>query len=173
MDTLNYVLNQSEFTVQTLRNVTEYLSVAKNVSVAQIFLPSDVKDDIDRLNADLISAANTLELKTNENSNQIRRVFNTVYDFVIPRSILETIYIYIFLNIHLVWLMTNSPHYRRSALITLAAVMLLISILGLGMYWCKKYCRINCFLAPRFCLIILHCFIAVLSILGHQNAIQM
>lgn len=95
MDTLNYVLNQSEFTVQTLRNVTEYLSVAKNVSVAQIFLPSDVKDDIDRLNADLISAANTLELKTNENSNQIRRVFNTVYDFVIPRSILETIYIYI------------------------------------------------------------------------------
>ncbi|KAI3453096.1 hypothetical protein Pfo_009759 [Paulownia fortunei] len=109
LDTLNYVVNQSEYTVQTLRNVTEYLSIAKTVNVAQIFLPSDVKDDIDRLNVDLNTAADTLEQKTNENSSQIQKVFNAV----------------------------------RSALITVAAVMLLISILGL-----------------------------VLSILGHQHAIH-
>ncbi|KAK6134217.1 hypothetical protein DH2020_032022 [Rehmannia glutinosa] len=97
LHTLNYVVNQSEYTVQTLRNVTEYLSMAKSVSVAQIFLPSDVMGDIDRLNVDLNNAADTLEQKTNENSSKIREVFNTV----------------------------------RSALIIVAAVMLLISILGL------------------------------------------
>ncbi|KAH6827780.1 transmembrane protein [Perilla frutescens var. hirtella] len=99
MHTLNYVVNQSEYTVETLRNVTEYLSMAKTVSVAQIFLPSDVKDDIDRLNLDLNSAADTLEQKTDENSGKIRNVFNAV----------------------------------RSALIIVAAVMLLISVLGLAL----------------------------------------
>ncbi|KAL0424665.1 UNVERIFIED_CONTAM: hypothetical protein Sradi_1001300 [Sesamum radiatum] len=109
LDTLNYVVNQSEYTVQTLRNVTEYLSLAKTVSVAQIFLPSDVEADIDRLNVDLNTAADTLEETTDDNSSKIRKVFNAV----------------------------------RSALITVAAVMLLISILGL-----------------------------VLSISGHQHAIH-
>ncbi|KAK6134262.1 hypothetical protein DH2020_031998 [Rehmannia glutinosa] len=78
LHTLNYVVNQSEYTVQTLRNVTEYLSMAKSVSVAQIFLPSDVMGDIDRLNVDLNNAADTLEQKTNENASKIREVFNTV-----------------------------------------------------------------------------------------------
>ncbi|KAL1553638.1 hypothetical protein AAHA92_14288 [Salvia divinorum] len=78
MHTLDYVVNQSEYTVETLRNVTEYLSLAKTVSVAQIFLPSDVENDIDRLNVDLNSAADTLELKTNENSSKIRKVLSKV-----------------------------------------------------------------------------------------------
>lgn len=88
MRTLNYVVNQSEYTVATLRNVTEYLSIAKTVSVAQIFLPSDVKDDIDRLNVDLDSAADTLEIKTNENSSKIRNVFSKVYGFCHNNSVL-------------------------------------------------------------------------------------
>ncbi|KAL3830819.1 hypothetical protein ACJIZ3_019621 [Penstemon smallii] len=108
LHTLNYVVNQSDYTVQTLRNVTEYLSLAKTVNVAQVFLRSDVISDIDRLNVDLNNASNTLELNTNQNSSKIQKVFNAV----------------------------------RSSLITVAAVMLLISILGL-----------------------------VLSILGHQQTI--
>ncbi|XP_047965987.1 uncharacterized protein LOC125210479 [Salvia hispanica] len=99
MDTLNYVVNQSEFTVDTLRNVTEYLSLAKTVNVAQIFLPSDIGNDIDQLNVQLNSAADTLELKTNENSSKIRIVFSKV----------------------------------KSALITIAAVMLVVSLLGLAL----------------------------------------
>lgn len=82
LDTLKYVVNQSDYTVQTLRNVTEYLTMAKTVSVAQIFLPSDVMNDIDQLNMDLNNAANTLELKTDENAIKIRRVFNRVYAFL-------------------------------------------------------------------------------------------
>lgn len=91
MDTLSYVVNQSEYTVQTLRNVTEYMSLAKTVNVAQIFLPSDVKDDIDHLNMDLNSAADTLEQNTNENSSQIREVFNAVYEFI-PSHILQAMF---------------------------------------------------------------------------------
>lgn len=83
MDTLNYVVNKSDYTVQTLRNVTQYLSLAKTVNVAQVFLPSDVKDSIDKLNVDLNTAADTLGQKTNENSGKIRRVFSTVY-FSLP-----------------------------------------------------------------------------------------
>ncbi|KAJ0039131.1 hypothetical protein Pint_22212 [Pistacia integerrima] len=107
--TLKYVVNQSDYTVETLRNVTEYLSLAKTINVAQIFLPSNVMDDIDKLNADLSTAANTLNEKTSENSAKIKKVFNAV----------------------------------RSALITVAALMLLLSLIGL-----------------------------LLSILGHQHAIH-
>ncbi|KAG8382805.1 hypothetical protein BUALT_Bualt05G0115900 [Buddleja alternifolia] len=88
LDTLNYVVNQSEYTVETLRNVTEYLSMAKTVNVAQIFLPSDVKDDIDRLNVDLNTAADTLEQKTKENSRHIRKIFNAVRSVLIIVAIL-------------------------------------------------------------------------------------
>lgn len=78
MHTLKYVVNQSDFTVQTLRNVTEYLLLAKTINVAQVFLPSDVKDEIDKLNADLNAAADMLSQKTSQNSGKIRRVFKTM-----------------------------------------------------------------------------------------------
>ncbi|KAL5830444.1 hypothetical protein ACOSQ3_019912 [Xanthoceras sorbifolium] len=97
LHTLKYVVNQSDYTVQTLRNVTEYLSLAKTINVAQVFLPSNVMDDIDRLNVDLSTAANTLSEKTSENSAKIKKVFNDV----------------------------------RSALISVAALMLLFSLIGL------------------------------------------
>ncbi|KAL1317932.1 hypothetical protein HN51_070160 [Arachis hypogaea] len=78
LDTLHYVVNQSDYTVQTLRNVTEYLKLAKSIKVAQIFLPSDIMADIDNLNLDLNAAANTLSEKTHDNSVKIRKVFNDV-----------------------------------------------------------------------------------------------
>ncbi|KAL2324191.1 hypothetical protein Fmac_023249 [Flemingia macrophylla] len=97
LDTLHYFVNQSDYTVQTLRNVTEYLSLAKTINVTQILLPSDVMDGIDKLNVDLNTAANTLSKKTNENSVKIHRVFNDV----------------------------------RTALFVVAALMLLLALVGL------------------------------------------
>ncbi|KAK4260723.1 hypothetical protein QN277_003801 [Acacia crassicarpa] len=78
LHTLHYVVNQSDYTVKTLRNVTEYLSLAKTINVTQIILPSDVMEDIDSINLDLNTAADTLSEKTNENSARIRRVFSAV-----------------------------------------------------------------------------------------------
>ncbi|KVH97590.1 hypothetical protein Ccrd_000256 [Cynara cardunculus var. scolymus] len=76
VDTLNYVVNQSDYTVQTLVNVTGYLSLAKTVNVAQFYLPSDVKDSIDKLNIDLNAASDKLGRKTHQNSQKIRTVFD-------------------------------------------------------------------------------------------------
>lgn len=78
LHTLKYVVNQSDYTVQTLRNVTEYLNLAKSITVAQIVLPSNVMDDIDKLNVGLNTAANMLTQKTTENSGKIKEVFNAV-----------------------------------------------------------------------------------------------
>ncbi|PNX72251.1 hypothetical protein L195_g028141, partial [Trifolium pratense] len=78
LDTLHFFVNQSDYAVQTLRNVTEYLSLAKTIYVNQIPLPPDVLDGIDKLNVDLNTAADTLSEKTDENSVKIRRVFNYV-----------------------------------------------------------------------------------------------
>ncbi|KAK3024114.1 hypothetical protein RJ639_043573 [Escallonia herrerae] len=142
LNTLNYVVNQSDYTVQTLQNVTEYMSLAKTVNVAHVFLPSDVKDDIDKLNADLNAAADTLRQKTNENSAKIRRVFNAVYspcNLMIPLIFLD----FLCVSIPMFMFIDKYVPCRRSTLITVAAVMLLVSILGLFM-----------------------------SILGHQHAIH-
>ncbi|KAF3957160.1 hypothetical protein CMV_017804 [Castanea mollissima] len=78
LHTLNYVVNQSDYTVGILKNVTQYLSLAKTISVAQVFLPSDVMDDIDKLNMDLNTAADTLTEKTSQNSVKIKKAINAV-----------------------------------------------------------------------------------------------
>lgn len=79
MNTLKYVVNQSDYTVDTLKNVTEYLSLAKTINVAQVFLPFDVMNEIDELNVNLNTAADTVAEKTTTNSHKIKRVFIAVY----------------------------------------------------------------------------------------------
>ncbi|KAM0986760.1 hypothetical protein COP2_011266 [Malus domestica] len=119
MHTLNYVVNQSDYTVQTLRNVTGYLTLAKAINVAQVFLPSDVMDDIDKLNVDLNTAANTLTEKTSENSVKVKRVFNIV----------------------------------RSSLITVAAVMLLLAVIGLFLSLLRHQHAIHIFIVSGWLLV--------------------
>ncbi|KAK9276665.1 hypothetical protein L1049_006201 [Liquidambar formosana] len=125
MHTLKYVVNQSDYTVQTLRNVTEYLSLAKTISVAQVFLPSNVMHDIDKLNVDLNTAANTLTEKTSENSGKIRKVLNAV----------------------------------RSALVTVAAVMLLLALLGLVLSILKHRHAIHIFIISGWLLVAITFFL--------------
>lgn len=99
LHTLKYVVNQSDYTAQMLRNVSDYLSLAKSVNVPQFKLPQSAMQEMDELHMRLSSGADTLTEKTNQNSVKVRRVFNTV----------------------------------RSALITVASVMLVLVLLGLGM----------------------------------------
>ncbi|KAG8053598.1 hypothetical protein GUJ93_ZPchr0001g32345 [Zizania palustris] len=76
--TVDFVVNQSDFTIQTLRNVTDYLSFAKTISVAALYLPSDVQGQIDNLKVDLNKAADTISQKTAENYRRIRKVLQNV-----------------------------------------------------------------------------------------------
>ncbi|CAL5401632.1 unnamed protein product [Camellia sinensis] len=57
---MKFVVNQLDYIVHTLRNVTEYLLLAKTINMVQVFLPSNDKDEIDKLNADLYTAIDTL-----------------------------------------------------------------------------------------------------------------
>lgn len=86
--------------MEILRNVTEYLSLAKSITVAEMFLPSDIMNDIDNLNGDLKAAADTLYEKTHENSIKIRKVFDTVYAIINFKlfNLQFNIIIYIMLN---------------------------------------------------------------------------
>lgn len=76
--TLDFVVNQSDFTIQTLRNVTDYLSLAKTITVAALYLPSDVQGQIDNLKGDLNKAADTISQKTTENYKMTRKVLHSV-----------------------------------------------------------------------------------------------
>jgi ABC-type glycerol-3-phosphate transport system permease component len=74
--TVDFVVNQSDFTIQSLRNVTEYLSFAQTITVAALYLPSDIQGQIDNLKGDLNKAADTISQKTAENYKRIRKVLH-------------------------------------------------------------------------------------------------
>lgn len=82
LHTLKYVVNQSDYTAQMLRNVSDYLSLAKSVNVPQFKLPQSAMQEMDELHMRLSSGADTLTEKTNQNSVKVRRVFNTVYELI-------------------------------------------------------------------------------------------
>lgn len=97
MNTLEYVVDQADSTVEKLRNVSEYLGAAKQVGVDQVFLPSNVQTDIDQIETKINSSASTLADRTVENSDDIRDLLDSM----------------------------------RLALIIIAAIMLLLTFLGL------------------------------------------
>lgn len=80
ISTLNFVANQSDFTVQILKNVTDFLSFARIINVGPVYLPSDVQQQIDKVKGDLTDAAGTISQKTQENYRKIRLVIGDVYD---------------------------------------------------------------------------------------------
>ncbi|XP_054807352.1 uncharacterized protein LOC129309698 isoform X2 [Prosopis cineraria] len=71
-DTLDYVVDQADFTAQNLRNVSDYLDAAKKIGVDAVFMPSDVQKNIDDVQTKIKSAAATLSNKTQENSEKIQ-----------------------------------------------------------------------------------------------------
>lgn len=66
LDTLYDFFNQSKYTVRNLRNATEYLFLTTTINVIWTLLPSDVMDDINKLNVDMNSATYRLSKKTND-----------------------------------------------------------------------------------------------------------
>uniref|UniRef100_A0A1J3GZ23 Transmembrane protein n=1 Tax=Noccaea caerulescens TaxID=107243 RepID=A0A1J3GZ23_NOCCA len=78
LHTLKYVVNQSDYTVGILQNVTQYLSLAKTINVTRFSLPTNVLGEIDKLNVNLNNAAITLQETTTDNAAKIKRVFYAV-----------------------------------------------------------------------------------------------
>ncbi|XP_071712304.1 uncharacterized protein [Rutidosis leptorrhynchoides] len=77
-DTLRYVVSQSDDTVENLNNVSSILSVARGIEVDQVSLPSNIKNDISRVDLMISDAATNLEFETHENEEDIQSVLNDV-----------------------------------------------------------------------------------------------
>lgn len=75
---MDFVVAQADSTVYKLRNVSGVLAVAKSTGVAQIFLPKDVQNSIDRVDDTINSSANTLETETRNNKRDILRAIDVV-----------------------------------------------------------------------------------------------
>ncbi|KAL0330570.1 UNVERIFIED_CONTAM: hypothetical protein Sradi_5043700 [Sesamum radiatum] len=76
--TLDYVVSQADTTSENLRNVSGYLSAAKQINVDQVILPSNVQTDIDRIQNRINSSATTLSTKTEDNSQKIKNLIQSV-----------------------------------------------------------------------------------------------
>ncbi|KAM3268967.1 hypothetical protein P3S67_030931 [Capsicum chacoense] len=76
--TLDYVVQQARSTVDGLRNVSNTLAVAKHTGVSQIFIPQNVQNNIDKVDAKINSAAETLENETEKNKKDIMIILDVV-----------------------------------------------------------------------------------------------
>ena len=76
--TLRYVVDQADYTVENLNNVSRYLDEAQNIGVGQLRLPENVQNKINDVQTKMNSAANTLDEKSQENSRRIRRALDFV-----------------------------------------------------------------------------------------------
>ncbi|WOL00511.1 hypothetical protein Cni_G09224 [Canna indica] len=87
--TLDYVVGQSNLTVDNLKEFSSSLAAAKSVGVDQVFLPTDVQSNIDLLQTKLNSSANALSTKTSQNSKNIRNVLDSVrLDLIIVAAVM-------------------------------------------------------------------------------------
>ncbi|MQL93258.1 hypothetical protein Taro_025896, partial [Colocasia esculenta] len=82
-NTLDYVVGQSNYTVENLKNFSDNLAAAKKVSVDRIFLPGDIQGKIDAIETKLNSSANTLANRTKDNSRKIQNVLDSVRLYLI------------------------------------------------------------------------------------------
>ncbi|KAJ3695521.1 hypothetical protein LUZ60_000898 [Juncus effusus] len=77
-NTLDYVVGQSNYTVDNLRNFSSSLAAAKRIGIVQSFLPQNVLTEIDSAQTKLNSSANDLASRTQSNSDKIQKVLSAV-----------------------------------------------------------------------------------------------
>ncbi|GKV03220.1 hypothetical protein SLEP1_g15563 [Rubroshorea leprosula] len=77
-ETLDYVVNQADSTVDKLRNVSDNLATARQIGVDQVFLPTNVQTDIDQIEAKLNSSASNVAEKTAKNSDDTQDLLDSV-----------------------------------------------------------------------------------------------
>ncbi|CAM8894534.1 unnamed protein product [Rhodiola kirilowii] len=77
-DTLSYIVNQADVTVEKLKNVSDYLDAAKGIKVDSNLLPNDVMTNIDNIRKKINSSATFLANETRDNSARIQNVLDAV-----------------------------------------------------------------------------------------------
>ncbi|OWM69598.1 hypothetical protein CDL15_Pgr014059 [Punica granatum] len=76
--TMKYVVKQADDTARKLRNVSDDLNAAKGIEMDQMFLPSQVQNNIDSVTKKVNASASTLQSETEHNSHKIRHALNVL-----------------------------------------------------------------------------------------------
>ncbi|OEL12976.1 hypothetical protein BAE44_0026002 [Dichanthelium oligosanthes] len=76
--TLKFVVGEANYTVDNLRNLSDSLSAAKKIDIAQALLSSDVQSEINEIQGKLNSSATDLAIKTTDNAGKIKKLLNRV-----------------------------------------------------------------------------------------------
>lgn len=71
-NTLDYAVNKANVTAETLRNISDYLSAAKKITVDSVILAPDIQKSIDDVETKLNSSATTLSSQTGDNKDNIQ-----------------------------------------------------------------------------------------------------
>ncbi|XVE98448.1 hypothetical protein REPUB_Repub03eG0107500 [Reevesia pubescens] len=69
---LDYAVNKADVTAENLRNVSDYLSAAKKITVDSVILSPDVQKSIDDIEKKINSSASTLSSQTGKNKDNIQ-----------------------------------------------------------------------------------------------------
>ncbi|MFS7914799.1 putative transmembrane protein [Helianthus anomalus] len=75
---LKYIVHQAELTAERLGKVCNDLAAAKKITVAQVFLPVNMQDDIDEIQTKLNVSAVELSHRTKENRQHIHDILQRV-----------------------------------------------------------------------------------------------
>jgi len=67
---MKYIVNQAEFTVENLKNVSNYFDSAKMIAI-ELGLPSEVDEEIDSVKKKIIDVAADISTKTQNNSQML------------------------------------------------------------------------------------------------------
>ncbi|XAR67846.1 hypothetical protein NMG60_11002772 [Bertholletia excelsa] len=76
--TLDHVLSRADATVQSLGNVSGYFDAAKRVQLAQVSLPVDFQNSINKVGGEINDSAATLEKETKKNKKNIDDVLRNM-----------------------------------------------------------------------------------------------
>ncbi|GLJ09309.1 hypothetical protein SUGI_0106100 [Cryptomeria japonica] len=80
---IDFVVKQSDFTVEKLRNVKGYLADAKIMNVSQIFIPEDEQQQISELNEKLLMVTAEFEEKITHDADKLKRSLNALQDALV------------------------------------------------------------------------------------------
>ncbi|KAH1057395.1 hypothetical protein J1N35_035460 [Gossypium stocksii] len=71
-NTLDYAVHKADVTAENLRNVSDYLSAAKTISVDSTILSPDIQKSIDDVDKKINASASTLSTQTGDNKDRIQ-----------------------------------------------------------------------------------------------------
>ncbi|RHN64058.1 hypothetical protein MtrunA17_Chr4g0065031 [Medicago truncatula] len=74
-NTMKYIVSQAEFTIENLKNVTNYLDSAKMMAI-EFGLPDDVDEEIDSVKKKIIDVAADISIKTHNNSQMLHNAIH-------------------------------------------------------------------------------------------------